>query len=180
MGHVFESLAIEWLKMAGFTLQTYKAQGEQYGFTALNGKLQGHIDGMIIAGPKAIELNYPMLFEHKALNNKSWRSLHKQGVTLAHPQYAAQIALYQAYMADTIPCAHPALLMALNKETAELYIELVPFNAPLAQQTSDRAVKIIQACEANEHLPRIARESTYYQCRLCQWQHHCWQSHQGE
>ena len=177
-GHVFEQLAIQWLTDAGFTLQTQQDNGEQYGFTSLDGRLQGHIDGIITAAPEDIDLSYPLLWEHKALNNKSWRSLAKQGVALAHPVYATQIALYQAYMANTIPCEHPALLMATNKETAELYFESVPCNGELAQRSSDRAVKIIQACEANELLPRIARDPAYYLCRCCQWQNHCWKTNQ--
>jgi hypothetical protein len=46
------------------------------------------------------------------------------------PVYAAQIALYQAYMESQIPgiATNPALFTAINKDTAELYFEWVPFN----------------------------------------------------
>ena len=49
---------------------------------------------------------------------------------LAKPIYAAQIALYQAYLGLT---EAPALFTAINKDTCELWHELVPFDGALAQ-----------------------------------------------
>ena len=46
--------------------------------------------------------------------------------------------------------ANPALFTAINKDTAELHHELVPFNAELAQRMSDRAVRILRATDAGE------------------------------
>ena len=48
----------------------------------------------------------------------------------AKPIYAAQVALYQAYMGLT---EAPALFTAVNKDTSELHHELVPFDAAVAQ-----------------------------------------------
>ena len=63
--------------------------------------------------------------------------------SLAKPVYAAQIALYQAYMEASVPgiSAAPAVFTAINKDTAEMHPELVPFDADLAQRMSDRAVR---------------------------------------
>jgi hypothetical protein len=49
---------------------------------------------------------------------------------------------------------------AINKDTAELHHELVPFDADLAQRMSDRGVRILQATDAGELLPRIAASPT--------------------
>lgn len=54
-GHVFEELAIKWLRQAGFDLITEKKDGSQFGFSALNGKIKGHIDGVIVSN--VIRLN---------------------------------------------------------------------------------------------------------------------------
>ncbi len=85
--------------------------------------------------------------ECKSANARNWKEIVRRGVAAAKPVYAAQIALYQAYMglADT-----PALFTAVNKDTAELHHELVPFDAALAQATSDKAVRVLQACDAGE------------------------------
>ena len=78
------------------------------------------------------------------MNNRSWKDTVKKGMTISKPVYAAQIALYQAYMEPQIPglAKHPALFTAVNKDTCELYFEQVPFDQGLAQRSSDKAVKI--------------------------------------
>ena len=58
--------------------------------------------------------------------------------------------------------------------TAALYHELVPFNADLAQRMSDRAVRILQATDAGELLPRIARDRDHIACRMCAYAQRCW------
>jgi hypothetical protein len=97
-------------------------------------------------------------------------------VAAAKPIYAAQIAIYQAYMDAAIPgvADNPALFTAINKDTAELHHELVPFNAELAQRMSDRAVRILRASDAGELLPRIALASDHFECRFCPWAKRCW------
>lgn len=117
-----------------------------------------------------------MLWECKALNNKSWKDTQKRGLVLSKPVYAAQIAIYQAYLDGAVPsvASNPALFTAINKDTAELYIELLPFDAALAQKMSDRAVNILQACDAHELLPRIANDSAHHVCTMCAWQDRCW------
>jgi len=70
---------------------------------------------------------------------------------------------------------NPALFTAINKDTVELYFERVPFNGALAQSASDRGVRVIQACDAGELLPRISKDPTHYECKFCSWQDRCWQ-----
>src|SRR5690606_3134754 len=50
-GHQFETLSICWLRGAGFDLRTERADGGQFGFEMAGGRLRGHIDGVIVAGP---------------------------------------------------------------------------------------------------------------------------------
>jgi hypothetical protein len=50
-GHVMEDCMVEWLRAAGFDLRTRKPSGDQFGFSAVGGRLQGHIDGVIVDGP---------------------------------------------------------------------------------------------------------------------------------
>lgn len=175
-GHVFETLAITWLQLAGFTLITEKENGDQFGFSAMDGKLAGHIDGVITGAPDVLGLTFPMLWECKSMNDKWWELAAKKGVDISHPVYASQMSMYQAYMEPQFPglSENPALFMAINKNTAEIYIELVPFNGALAQRNSDRGVNIIHACEAHELLPRITRDPTFYKCKLCNWPDRCW------
>lgn len=180
-GHVFEDLAIEWLRKAGFEIYTQKSDGSQFGFSVAKGRIRGHVDGIITNGPAELKLSYPMLWECKSLNNKSWKDTAKQGVALSKPVYATQMAIYQAYMEATIEgiSRNPAFFTAINKDTAELHHELVPFDQARAQRMSDRAVKILNACDHHEMLPRVANTPTYYICKFCPWQDRCWRDGTG-
>jgi len=82
-GHQFEDLSIRWLKRAGFDLRDRGPDGEQIGFSAADGRLRGHADGVIVAGPD-VGIRWPALFEHKALGSKSWNDLVKRTVTAWH------------------------------------------------------------------------------------------------
>lgn len=180
IGHALEDLAVRWLRGAGLDLYTRKGSrpdGEQFGFSVAGGRIRGHVDGIIAAAPEALRLSVPALWECKTMNARNWRETVAKGVAVAKPIYAAQVALYQAYMEAAVPgiAANPALFNAINKDTAELHHELVPFDAALAQRMSDRAVRILQATAAGDLLPRIARHSDFHECRLCPWANRCWE-----
>ena len=179
IGHQLEELAIRWLRAAGIDLYTRKGNrpdGDQFGFSVAGGRIRGHVDGIIADAPAALGLRTPALWECKTMNAKNWRACVKDGVTVSKPVYAAQIAIYQAYMEATVPgiSANPALFTAINKDTAELHHELVPFDADLAQRMSDRAVRILQATDAGELLPRIATSRDFFECRFCAHAKRCW------
>ena len=179
IGHALEDLAVAWLRQAGFDLYTRKGNrpdGGQFGFSVAGGRIRGHVDGIIAAAPEPMSLGVPALWECKTMNAKNWRACVKDGVVVSKPVYAAQIALYQAYMDAAVPglASNPALFTAINKDTAELHHELVPFNAELAQRMSDRAVRILSATDSGELLPRIARDRDHFECRMCAYANRCW------
>ena len=60
-------------------------------------------------------LIYPAIWEHKALGAKGWRAIERDGLTGLYQVYAAQVALYQAYL----DCTNPALFSVLNADTCE-------------------------------------------------------------
>jgi hypothetical protein len=178
VGHALEDLAIRWLRLAGFDLYTRKASGGQFGFSVADGRIRGHVDGVIASAPAALGLRCPSLWECKTMSDKSWRDTVKQGVTLSKPVYAAQLAVYQAYMEGLIPgiSQSPALFTAINKDSQEIWFELVPFDGGLAQRMSDRAVRVITATDSQELLPRHATTPTHVECKFCPWQDRCWGS----
>lgn len=179
IGHALEDLAVRWLRDAGFDLYTRKgdrSDGEQFGFSVAGGRIRGHVDGIIAAVPQPLGIGVPALWECKTMNAKNWRETVTKGVVVAKPIYAAQIALYQAYMEAQVSgiSDNPALFTAINKDTAELHHERVPFDSGLAQRMSDRAVRILQATDAGELLPRIAVARDFHECRMCPWADRCW------
>ena len=170
-GHLNEESMVTWLRGAGFDLRTHKANGEQYGFSVAEGRLQGHIDGVFVDGPDGFA--YPALWESKCLGAKSWRDVEKKGLAISKPVYAAQVAVYQAYL-DLHE--HPAIFTAVNADTMEIYAELIPFDAALAQRMSDRAVRVITATEAQEQLPRAYLDPTHFECKFCSYAERCWRA----
>jgi len=179
-GHRGEDVVAAWLRAARFDLRTHRLDGRQFGFSMLSGRFRGHIDGCLISGPAP--MIFPALWENKAVGAGPWKEIVKRGVVVARPVYAAQIALYQAYL--DLP--NPALFTALNRDTLELHAELVPFDAALAQAMSDRAVQVVRASDAEELLPRAAADRSASVCRggmsggsyhgACSWQDRCWRS----
>ena len=167
-GHVFEDLAIRWLRTAGLDLRTERRDGGQFGFETAGGRIRGHVDGVIVGGPD-MGLTWPVLWEHKALKASSWSDTAKKGVQLSKPVYYGQLQIYMAYMGLAF-----ALFTALNKDTCELYHEHVPFDAATAQALSDKAVDVLRAADAGDLLPRIAAHADFYLCRFCPFSARCW------
>lgn len=170
-GHIMEPVMADWLRKAGFTLETHDAHSGQFEFSLSGGRIKGHADGKVISGPE--EFTYPMLWENKALSSKAWKELEKKKLAVAKPVYVAQVALYQTYFSLY---EHPALFTAINMDSMEIYVELVPYDAALAQASSDKAVHILKACIAGELLPRMTSDPCFYECKWCPWAERCWQA----
>ena len=166
MGHDGESRMSEYLRMAGFELQTEKPGGGQIGFSACGGKLGGHCDGVVHAGPGISKA--PLVWENKALNNKSWNDTKDKGVQKSKPLYYAQMQTYIGYLD-----LQGFLFTAMNRDTGEVYVELGEPDMRTIQEVSDKALRIIES-ERPEQLPRAASVETDWQCRFCDFQKQCW------
>ena len=171
IGHCLEDLIIQWLKIAGFQLKTRDKNGEQFGFSVAGGKFAGHVDGIILSFPEEFpdKPKGPSLLEIKTMNHKSWNDTQKRGVLVSKPVYYSQVQLYMAYL-ELDRC----LFVALNKDTSDLYFEIIPFDPGMAQKYSDRAVQIIKATENNELLPCVSGDSSFFLCKMCGFRDHCW------
>jgi hypothetical protein len=165
-GHWGEDLSRQHFVAAGFQF----APPKRLAFVAADGLFRGHADGILIAGPPIPALKYPAIWEHKTLKAKGWKAIERDGLTGLYAPYAGQVALYQAYL----DCTNAALFTVLNADTCERLHFLVPFDAQLAQLTSDRAVTIIQATRAGELLSRISEDSEDWRCRMCSHRERCW------
>lgn len=168
-GHQGEDWVIQWMIDAGFNVRTRGKDGRQFGFEDCDGRFKGHIDGVVIEGPDGFK--YPALFENKVLGAKGFANLVKHGLAKAYPEYAAQVATYQAYLQLA---ENPAFFVALNADTMDLHLELVPFDMATAQACADKAASILLACDHGETLPRIASDPNSFACRFCSFKQRCW------
>ena len=168
-GHEVEEWLIGWMSEAGFNLRTRGKDGKQFGFEDCGGRFKGHFDGVVIGGPDGFD--YPALFEAKCLGDKGWKQLVKHGVAKAYPQYAAQVATYQAYgqLAQ-----NPAFFVAVNANDMAIHLELVKFDQALAQESADKAARVLEATDHGETLARITDDSASFMCKFCPYTQECW------
>jgi len=175
MGHDAETRMASYLRLAGFQILTEQEDGRQYGFGVAwddanqRYRVSGHIDGAIIVS-QDVNVIVPCLWENKGLGAKSWNDVSRKGVAKSKPMYHAQMQIYMQYMGLS---ENPGLFTALNRDTGEIYAELVPFDASVAQAASDRGVKVISA-SSPEELPRVTTKEDDWRCRFCDWKERCW------
>jgi hypothetical protein len=173
-GHMGEELARQWFGDAGFNLtQNSQRTGAAIGFSQMDGRFKGHVDGVFIDGPdlSAHGVGYPCLWECKSVGSKTYKEIEKKGLKAARPGYYAQVAIYQAYLDLT---AHPAIFTVTNLDSGEQLHLLIPFDAEEAQRMTDRAVSIVKATEAGELLPRPFPDKEFFVCKMCAFAERCW------
>jgi hypothetical protein len=129
---------------AGFVF----ARADAWEFVALDGHFKGHADGVIIAGPPTpgLYLEFPMIWEHKALNNKNWGAVKRDGFAKAFPAHAAQVAIYQRCLNRK----NSALYTRMNVDTCVEFHFPVPYDEALALRTIERANEVIEARRRDE------------------------------
>lgn len=180
-GHLYEDLAVKWMRGAGIEILTENEDGEQFGFESFKGKIAGHVDGIITFVPELLKQKTPMLWECKSLNNKNFNDLVKNGLKKSKEVYYTQVNIYSAFMEDQFKgiSDNPAWFTAINKDTCEIYHELIPFDGSVAQRDYDSAVKLIEQAEKFELLER-PYVNGFYKCRFCSWKEKCWGDNDDE
>lgn len=170
-GFWIEEALMFWMRDAGFDLKVADRNGNQFGFELFNGKVKGHCDGVILAGPD--DCKYPALWENKGTGAKAFNLVKKDGLKKAKPEYYAQIQMYQKHfqLAD-----NPAFFSIVNMDTMEIHWELIEHNPAFADMLDAKAMRIIQACDAGELLPKQFNDPSYYICKWCSWHDRCHES----
>lgn len=169
MGHMHEGETSDWLILAGFDLRRPIEGDPRFEFFTEDGKLGGHIDGVLCGGPAEIELPWPLLWEHKIMKASVWRATKKHGVEIEHPTYYGQQVVYDYKLG-----LRGSLFTALNTDTSELLFEYVPPNHGKARELLELKGRRIVDSPNEGDMPRIAATMTDYRCKLCDFQAHCW------
>jgi hypothetical protein len=169
MGHDGESRMAGYLRCAGFEIVTEGKDGRQLGFSVAEGKFAGHIDGAIISGPD-VKCPWPALWENKALGAKSWIDVALKGIQKSKPTYYVQVQIYMAYM-ELERC----LFTCLNRDTGDVYAEVIALDLATAQKFSDRAARIIESASPFES-PRCTTDESDYRCGWCDYKTTCWKA----
>lgn len=177
-GHDGETRMLENLRTSGFTIQDADESGNQLGFAIAPDpetgvpRIAGHCDGVVTYSPLP-QVAVPCLWENKVVGNRYFKKYQDKGIKEGNPVYYAQIQTYMGYL----NYRNPGLFTVQNADTGELYAELIPWDAQAAQAATDRGVRVISARHPEE-LAKIARASTDWKCRLCDYAGTCWRDEQ--
>lgn len=173
MGHDGETRMAEYLRLAGFNLQTHKDDGKQIGIADCDGRFKGHLDGVFHSGPALPGLRYPALWENKALGDSTYKKFKKDGLNGFNIKYWSQVQIYMGYYG--LECC---LFTAINRDSGELHAELVEFDAVECQQLVDKAARIVESVDPEEFSPSGKHENHHepngISCKFCDWRSRCW------
>lgn len=141
-GHLEEGRFIALLLMIGCEVMQQDAEGKQFRISAFNGLFSGSGDGILLHCPD-LPAGVPALSEFKTHSNKSFEELKAQGVRNAKPEHFVQMQEYMHHFGLLY-----ALYMAVNKDTDELYGEIVMYDRVTADHFLERARAILFTHEA--------------------------------
>lgn len=158
LGNDAEQRFIDDLKAAGCEVLAYQA-------SVSDPKGMGHagvtLDGVI----RMSGYDQPLVLEMKTHSAKSFSDVKSKGVKASKPMHFAQCQ-YGMGLAE-LP---NALYIAENKDTSELYLEVIPANCQNFNVLQGRSQRIIR----NPNAPvKISERADDYRCKFCGMQSLC-------
>lgn len=174
-GHLEEARFIALLLMIGCQVFQQDENGKQYRISFADGHAGGSGDGVALGIPDLPEGTYA-LSEFKTHGEKSfielagkldeWRKyvdgegpFTGKGVREAKFEHYVQMQLYMRKMGLAA-----AIYVAVNKNTDDLYAEIVTLNAELADQFVERGEKLVWMPEPPT---KINNSPGFFKCRFC-------------
>lgn len=163
-GHMEEARFIAMLVSAGMTLYQHEADGKQMRVSLFNGHFGGSLDGVAYGVPE-VGPGIPVLTEFKTHNENSFKHLQKKGLYVAKREHFVQMTIYMYLKGLEF-----GLYLAVNKNTDELYGEIITLNREFAQTYLNRARYVI-----NSEIPpaRISAKPSFFGCSFCTHKHLC-------
>lgn len=166
-GHLEEGRLIALLLQAGIQVFQQDAQGKQFRISAFNGHFGGSTDG-VARGVPDLPPGIPCLLEFKTHNSKSFAKLLDDGVRASKPTHFGQVQMYMGELGVLY-----ALYLASNKDTDELYAEIVMHDKNVSAEFLERARAIIFDTSMLPDRVRYASPS-YFLCKyMCDYKDVC-------
>lgn len=167
-GHLEEARFTAMLRT--IDVQVWQSEnGQQYRVSMYGGHYGSAIDGVALGIPELP--NIPVLLEMKTHNNKSFVKLAGEknregdyltmpaGVQKAKLEHYVQMQQYMKYFKLT-----HGLYCAVNKDTDELWFEIIEYDAACAEHFIERSGRIIFTKEAP---PKISENENFWTCKYC-------------
>lgn len=174
-GHLEEGRVIALLLMIGTQVWQQDANGKQFRISWAEGHAGGSGDG-VGKGIPDLDAALPFVLEFKTHGEKSfielagklneWRAYVEgtgrftgKGVRECKPEHYTQMQLYMRKMGLTC-----ALYVAVNKNTDDLYMEIIYLNPEYADQYIDRGEHLVWRTDAPK---KINTSAGFFKCRFC-------------
>lgn len=141
------------------------ATHQQWAVSAYGGLFGGHLDGMARNVP-GLPPEEVVVVEFKTHSDKSFTKLQREGVRESKPMHYAQMTVYMG----TEGKKH-ALYLAVNKNTDDLYAEIIEFNQKEFETLLLKSYRVITSKEA---LPRSSNRPDFWTCKYCPAHSACW------
>jgi hypothetical protein len=162
-GHSEEGRFIALLLSAGIGVYQSDTNDRQYRISYFGGHFGGSADGIAEDIPD-VPIGEKCLLEFKTHSDKSFCKL-TLGIEKSHPMHYVQMQLYMGGMGLKY-----GLYLAVNKNTDELYGEVVEYNALVDNRFIDRAESIIFAAKPPN---KINENPSWYLCKICDFKNVC-------
>lgn len=178
-GHLEEFRFVERLRGVGFEIQEIDpSTGKQWRLSASGGHYGGSYDGIGTA-PARYNIPFDLIVEFKTHNEKSFAKLagkiksrwpeykreNPQGVKKSKPEHFQQMSQYGYHRG-----LKWGLYCAVNKDTDELWFEIVELDWNDAQYHLEKADKIILS---QTPPPKISESPAFFDCKFCHFAKNC-------
>lgn len=167
-GHLEEGRFVALLRLINCEVWQYTSEGNQYRVQGHDGHFGGSLD-IVVRGVPDLPPDVAALGEFKTHGEKSFLKLVAEGVRSAKFEHWVQMQIYMGSYG--LPCA---LYLAVNKNTDDLYGEIVAFDPEQYAQFVDRAHKVIYTADPPK---RISHSPGWFKCKFCDYKGIC---HHGE
>jgi hypothetical protein len=157
-GHLEEARFIAMLLTIGAEVYQQDENGKQYRISDAGGHFGGSGDGIVVNIPD-LDPGVPALCEFKTSAEKPFLKVQKEGVRAAKFEHYVQMQIYMRKMGLAV-----ALYMVVNKNNDELYGEIVPFNATIADEFIARGVNLVWK---DDQPQRISESPGWFACKWC-------------
>ena len=159
-----ESRLVENLRAVGVTVWDRDPEtGRQIAFTDHGGHFALSLDGVAEGLPDAPKT--PHTLEFKTMNEKNFAALKRDGVEKSKPGYYAQCQIGM-HLAGLDRCA----FIAVNKNTDEIYLERIKYDAAMGMQLLAKAGEIIFS---DKPPSRLSNDPSFYLCKWCDFRRVC-------
>jgi hypothetical protein len=178
-GHGEEHRIVRWLRGIGFEIHEVDPQTQnQFRISASKGHFGGSLDG-IARAPSHYNLPHDLILvtEFKThsedsftklagkLNKATYIRSNPTGVQLAKPMHFRQMSVYGR------ACGYKyGLYVAVNKNTDEIYLEIVELDWHIADDLFRKADQVIFS---QERPSKIANSETFSDCKYCNFKGLC-------